>query len=323
MEGKSYKPEIFLYNLIVDGWCRNGDFVNAFEVMEMIYVKALEPYFASYELSLHGSCRFGNMGSALLVPTVGGEFSPNDCITLNHNNCIVAALSYLHYDVFIRKLCFWDSRNALVPLQNAFYIAFLKAFSRDRRIKETVRMYFLLLLSDISLSVREHIVLLNALFKEEPSEDGFYLDPSAISSYISARCSKGRWQEANELLWVILKGGVIPDGFVCSSFIRHYCEDGRFDYALSLHEKLAKSGNVLNNVLLDWLYGEGKLEEATKMFAYMRNKDVTSSASFVTILSWFGWENKFREARQMHDEMLKKGLKPNEASFKYVISGFP
>ncbi|ERM93720.1 hypothetical protein AMTRI_Chr02g259600 [Amborella trichopoda] len=359
MEGKSYKPDIVVYNLILDGYCRNGDFVIAFEVIERIYGKGLEPDFASYGSILDGSCRFGNMGTAVrvlrimlekrLVPTVGGEFSPNDCFTLNDNNCIVAAISYLHYDAFIRKLCklgmthaaelvFGIARSALVPLQNACYIALLKAFSRDRRIKEAVRMYFLLLQRDIAMNISECNVLLNALFKEEPSEEvnkviksviekGFYPDPLAISSYISAQCSKGGWQEANELLWVTLERGVMPDGFVWGSFIRHYCEDGHLDYALSLHEKFAKSGNVLNapsyNILLNRLYNEGKLEEASGMFDYMRNKDVTSSASFMTMISWFCREKKFSEARKMHDEMLKKGLKPDEATYKRLISGFP
>ncbi|XP_020531287.1 pentatricopeptide repeat-containing protein At4g21170 [Amborella trichopoda] len=284
-----------------------------------------------------------------LLPTVGGEFSPNDCVALNDNNCIVVTINYLDYGVFIRRLCklgmtdaaelvFGIAHNALVFLQNASYIALLKGFSRDKRIKEAVRMYFLLLQRDIALNICECNVLLNALFKEEQSEEvnkviksvirkGFYPDPLAISSHISSQCSKGGWQEANELLWVMLERGVMPNGFACGSFIRHYCEDGGLDYALSLHEKLVKLGNVLNapsyNILLDQLYNGGKLEEASEMFDHMRNKNVTSSASFITMISWFCWEKKFSEARKMHDEMLKKGLKPDEATYKRLISVFP
>ena len=76
------------------------------------------------------------------------------------------------------------------------------------------------------------------------------------------------------------------------------------------------------NVFLNGLIQERRVEEAVKVFDYMRTRELLSSASFSIVIGGLCQEKVLRKAMKMHDEMLILGLIPDPKTYKLLISNF-
>jgi len=179
--------------------------------------------------------------------------------------------------------------------------------------------------------------LTDSLCKEKPSDDaydllvdlikrGFSPNVSEISMFIMKLGRTAKWKEAEDLLNVMLEAGLSPDSSCCRLLVEHYCNSGQTDSALLLHDKLEKLAMLWDvktyNVLLRALITEKRVEEALRIFDCMRRKNVLSRASFLVMISGLSQEKEMRKAMQLHDEMLKLGLKPSSRTYKKLISVF-
>ena len=76
------------------------------------------------------------------------------------------------------------------------------------------------------------------------------------------------------------------------------------------------------NVILNGLIVVRRMEEAVRVFEYMRRHQKLSSATFTVMIQGLCRVNELRKAMKLHDEMLKVGLKPDEKTYKRLISVF-
>ncbi|XP_077253976.1 tetratricopeptide repeat (TPR)-like superfamily protein [Tasmannia lanceolata] len=332
----SFISDVVVYNLIIDSYCKIGSFKVAVDLLNEMYGNNFEPGFSTYSSILDGACKFKDVGviDSIMREMIDRGFLPK--------------MPFSDYDFIIQKLCgmgktyaveffFERSQDEMINLQDASYVCMLKAFSNEGRVKESMRVYRIILERKIAINVSCYNALVSVICKEEPSEEvnallkdvigkGFVPSSCDLSKYIAAQCTKGRFQEADDLLNAILEKGFLPDASCCCSLVKHYCTDGRADLAVVLHDKMEKLGGSLDvtsyNVLLDRLCMERRIEEATYIFDCMRRKNIVSSSSFSIMISTLCREKEMREAMKIHDEMVKKGLKPDEANYKRLISGF-
>ncbi|GAV90777.1 PPR domain-containing protein/PPR_2 domain-containing protein, partial [Cephalotus follicularis] len=151
------------------------------------------------------------------------------------------------------------------------------------------------------------------------------LPKRVMSKFIASQCKKRRWREVEELLNVILEKGFLSDWLCCCSLIKHYCSSRRIDKAIMLHNIIKKLNGSVDtttyNTLLDALFKQRKIEEVFRIFDHMKGLHLVSSASFIIMIRGLCHINDLRKAMEMHDEMLKMGLKPNRAAYKRLISG--
>lgn len=321
------------YTLVVDCYSKNGKFSDAIRVLEGM---RSQPGFGTYASVLDAGCRFGNfrvVGSVLKELIVCG---------------LLPTAPFLDYNLVIGQFCdlgnayatemfFRRARSADFRLSKGTYRHVLGVFSENGRAKEAMEVYKIMLVEGVEMDPKCHAAFLSGVCKGEPSEeaDGVLKDLirkgsvpniSDLSEYVDGQCSRGKWREASDLLNVALEKGVMLGDFCCGSLVQRYCDDGLVDSAVSLHDKVKKSGGYLDeksyNALLEALFAEKRIGEAVGVFDYMREKNVLGSACFVIMVTALCREKEMRMAMNLHDEMLKLGLKPDDATYKCLISGF-
>ncbi|XP_073127295.1 pentatricopeptide repeat-containing protein At4g21170 isoform X2 [Henckelia pumila] len=277
---------LVMFNLMIDCCSKRGDFEDAFDYLNKMCSERIKPSLNTYGSILDGACKVQDsevIDSVLhLILEKGYLPEPRG----SNYDLIIQKLSDLGatyaVDLFFKKVC-------------------------DEEIEENPSQDISKLLKDI----------ISGVFCSATIE---------LSKYISKLCSVGRWREAEELWSLILDQGCLIDLSTCGSFVKHYCCNRRLDSAILLHDKLAGLKGVLEiatyNVFLAALLKEKRIEEAIKVFDYMKACKMLSSESFSLMIRGLCHENELRKAMKLHDEMLVLGYKPDRKKYKRLISGF-
>lgn len=222
-------------------------------------------------------------------------------------------------------------------MQAGTYGCMLRALSNDGRIKDATEIYGIVRERKMVLKGSCYYAFVNGLCKQTPSEEthellkdvigiGYHPSVAELSEHIKAQCEQYRWKEAEELLYLILDKGLVPDPFCCCSLVKYYCSRRQIDSAIVLHDKMKMLGGNFDipsyNILLNELFKQSRIEEALEVFDYMRIRKIFSTESFAIMIRELCYVKELRKAMKLHDEMLKLGLKPNGRTYKRLISGF-
>lgn len=323
-------------NLIVDCYSRNGSFSAAMELLNEMHCKKFKPGFGTYSSILDGACKFNDV---VVIDSTMREMVAKG---------LLPAAPLSDCDSIIRKLCelgkpyaaymfFERARDERIEMRDALYVFVLKVLSKEGRLKEAMRVFTMITERSIAVNDDCYDAFVSLICKKEPTKEanlvlkdvirkGYLPDALHLSKYLDAHCCDGRWQEADDLLNVLLEKGMLPDGVCCRSLVEHYCSHALFDSAIALHDKVERLGGNLDitsyNVLLDGLCIEQRIEEASRVFDCMRKRNVLSSESYSVMIIALCRGKEMRKAMKFHDEMLKKGLKPDDVTYKRLISGF-
>ncbi|MQM18936.1 hypothetical protein Taro_051933 [Colocasia esculenta] len=322
-------------HLVVDFYSGSGDFAAAVNLLKNTCEKSLRPGFGVYSSILDGGCKFKN--AAIVSSTLRDMFVRR----------LLSNSPFFDYDSVIQRLCELEKTYAAelflerawhlkANLDTGTYVCLLRALSKAGRVKEAMRMYGIMLEKGVTVNPRCLDVFLRAVCTGEPSDvgtrvlkdvigKGFILSALDISEYIAKQCCKGWWQDADDILNLVLQKGILPDANCCASLVHHYCASNLIDLAITLLKNLQKLGGGFDvtsyNQLLDSLARERRLNEAIQVFDYMREQNVRDRTSFIIIITALCQGKELRKAMNLHDEMLKVGLKPEEDAYKVLISG--
>ncbi|KAH6773798.1 hypothetical protein C2S52_003290 [Perilla frutescens var. hirtella] len=330
-----YTPEMF--DFIIDGYSKRGNFVAAFDYLDEVWGKGIEPSFSTYSSILDGACRYHNrevIENILSYMVEKGHISKPPASD---------------YDLIIKKLCDVGKTFAMelffkracdddVELEHATYECMFRALLfEEGRVENAIELYNILQGKNISISKSCYNEFVIALCRENPSlkisnllvdiiRRGGISPAKDLSNYISKQCAECRWREAEELLSLVLDQGWLLDPLCWGSFVRHYCSTRQIDRAIVLHNKLEELNGTLEtatiNILLAGLFREGRVEEAIRVFDYMKICKTVDSDSFALMIRGLCCGKEMRKAMKLHDEMLELGLKPDQRKYKRLISGF-
>lgn len=325
-----------MYNLIIEGYSKSGNFGASSDRLSEMVDKKLEPGFGTYSSILDGACQHKNVEMIEVM------------IDSMEKNGYIPKLPLLEYDSIIQKLSnlgktyaaelfFKRASDEKVKLNDVTYECMLRAFSREGRVKDAIMIHDKMAERGTIANCSCYSLFLNVLCKEDPTDKisellkdiigrGFFPCLSELSKYIVSQCKNRQWREAEDLLNIILEKGFVPDPFCSSSLIKHYCFSRQIDLAIDLHNKLEHLNGSLDtnayNVLVRGLLKERRVEEALKIFDYMRTHNLLNGESFTAMINGLCHENDLKKAMKLHDEMLKLGLKPDLKNYKRLISSF-
>lgn len=317
-----------IYDLVIHGYSKKGDFGAAFDRLNEMCERKMNPSFSTYSSILDGACRYRDSEA---IERIMGLMKCH----LLENDLIIGKLCDLGKtyaaEMIFRRVC-----DEKIGLQDGTYGCLLRALSKEGRINEAIEIYGAILDKGVEVDESCYYEFVNLLCKEERLEvyellrdiirRGYYPGASELSAYIALQCGKRRWREAEELLNLVLDSGSLPDSLCCGSMMKRYCSTRQIDKAIALHEKLEKLKGILDvtayDMFLDRLWKERKSEEAVRVFDYMKGRNMVSSASFASMIRGLCCVKELRRAMKLHDEMLKLGLKPDKATYKRLIAGF-
>ncbi|KAF3617635.1 putative pectinesterase/pectinesterase inhibitor 18-like [Capsicum annuum] len=325
-----------MYNLLIDGYSKRGDFEAAFGYLNDMRKKCIDPTFSTLSSILDGACKYQNAEviESVMSSMVVKGYLPKD-VTPDYDS-VIRKFSDMG-KIYAAELFFREASNKKIKLQDNTYGSMLRAFSKEGRAEDAIWMYNIILERKIFTSDKCYSAFMSVLCNVNSSLEvsgllkdligrGFVPPISQVSKFIVSLCEKHKWKEAEELLNVIFQRGLQFESFCCCSLVRHYCFSRRIDSAVSLHTELERLGVALDvetyGILLDRLFKLRRHEEALRIFNYMRTHDMLSSESFSIMIRGLCQEKEFRKAMRLHDEMLKLGLKPDKKAYKRLISGF-
>ncbi|XP_051128495.1 pentatricopeptide repeat-containing protein At4g21170 [Andrographis paniculata] len=327
-----------VFDLMIDGHCRRGDFEAAFVHLNKMSSHGIDPSFATYSSILDGASKYqaGNVVETIIS-------------SMAEKGHIISPSAPEFYDAIIQKLCvigktfavehfYKRARDLKVELQHGTYRCILKALlSEEGRISDAITLYNTVQGKNISLDMDSIDKFVDSLCKEAASREfsrllvaiikgGSISNPKGLSAYISKQCSKHQWRDAEKLMDVALDRGFMLDSISCGCFVKRYCRTGRIDKAIALQSRLEELQCDLDigayEVFLAALFRGKRGDEAMKVFEYMRGQGVTSSESFSIMIRGLCEEKELRMAMKLHDEMVHLGLKPGLKAYKRLISGF-
>ncbi|KAJ0983148.1 hypothetical protein J5N97_011403 [Dioscorea zingiberensis] len=321
------------YDFVVDCYSKKGDFKSAIHLLRVMIDKGLGTRFCTYGAILDGSCEFGDarvVGFVLKEMIVKGLLPMVPC---------------LDYDWVIRRLCelektfaaemFFDrARNWEYELDNASFVCLLKGLSRIGRVEQALKVFEDMSQKGVEMDNGCLDVFVSGICKGEPMKEvssvlkdliakGFVPGASHLSEYVAVLCSGGWWIEAGDLWNVAVEKGILLDAHCSCSLVEYYCREGLVDSAIVLHDKMMKLGGCLDvtsyNSLLAVL-AERRIEDASQVFDYMRRRNVLNGGSYVIMVGSLCRKREMRKAMELHDEMLKVGLKPDDSIYKFLLS---
>ncbi|VFQ58955.1 unnamed protein product [Cuscuta campestris] len=328
-----------MYDLTIEGYCKRGDFKVALIYLDEMQNKGIDPSFSTFSCILDGACEFRDVKliSDVINSMVGKGYLPKK---IHEDYDLVIQKLSDSGKTFAAELFYTRAKEEKIELQGTTYGSVLRSLSNARRVKDAINFF------DSAVAKRNDVIsdayllpFFKMLCEESPSEDvsrlfkglierGLTLAPCVgqISAYITSQCQNRWWKQAEELLNVVLNKGILPKASCFSFLVKNYCCSGQINSAISLHAKVeGLDGNFDVNTyikLLDGLFREKKIEEAIRIFDYMRMHDVLSSESFSIVIRRLCAEKNFKKAMRLHDEMLEMGLKPDAKKYKHLISGF-
>ncbi|KAF7840663.1 pentatricopeptide repeat-containing protein [Senna tora] len=333
--------ELGIYNLVIGGYSEKGDFKSAFDALNEMSDRKLSPDFVTYSSILDGACKHGDneVIERIINIMVEKKLLP-ECFSISSSNydLVLQKLSEMGKtyaaEMFFRRAC-----EENINLQDVTYGCLLRALSKGRRIREAVYVYSIVSQRGIALDDSNYQAFVDFLceenlYVEEKSCEllkdiirrGFDPSASELSKFMASLCNEGRWKEAEDLLDALVERGLVPDSGFCSLLMKHYCKCRQIGSAIELHDKMEKVNGKMEitayNVFLNRLFVVRKIEEAMKVFEYMRRQDLLSSESFRIMICELCKVKELRKAMKLHDEMLKMGLKPDKPTYRRLIAGF-
>lgn len=327
---------LVIYNFVIDYYSKIGDFTSAISRVNEMSDRELDPGFDTYSSILDGACK---LKDAEMIEMVWGVMVEKELLSeslLSENNTLIQKLCALG-KTYAAEMVFQRASNKNVKLKDSTYGCMLMALTKGESIEEAIRVYGTICRNGIAVSDGCYDALANALCRENQSEvecrllsdlirRGFSPHASKLSKLVALQCRRGRWREMEDLLTIIIDIGSLPDSFSCSSLVEHYCSNGQVDKAIELHNKMENLKGSLDvtiyNLLLDTLFRGGRVEDAIRVFNYMKGLNLFNNTSFTIMISELCNVKELQKAMKAHDDMLKMKMKPDEATYKRLISGF-
>lgn len=333
-ESGIYSPVI--YNLLIAGYSKSGNLGAAFDCLKKMSDRKFVPSFSTHVSILDGACKHENSEAVEKIMNIMVEKELLSESPLPEYDSLLLKLCDFRKtyaaEMFFTKAC--DENNGL---KDTTYGHMLEALSEEGKVDKAIWIHRLISEKGIEVNDSSYNAFANVLIKEDQHEEscellmdimrrGFSPCASQLSAFIAILCRKGNWSEAEEILNLILEKEKLPDSFCCRSLVEHYCFTGQIDKAMTLHDKMEKLDVSLDveayNVLLNGLMFERRMEEALRVFGYMRKHKKLSSGSFTIMIGGLSGMSELRKAMKIHDEMLKMDLKPDRATYKRLISAF-
>nr|XP_043625625.1 pentatricopeptide repeat-containing protein At4g21170 [Erigeron canadensis] len=324
-----------IYDLVIECCSEMGMFEIALHMFDEMSKRKLSPGFNTFASILNGACRYKNDEKI--------KFAMESMVEKGY-----VSKTLTGRDLLIRKLCdirktyaaqmlFKTACDVQSSLESETYGCMLRALSMEARVEDAIETYHFIEKRRIQVNPSLYNEFINVLCNEDLSKEvssllvnmisrGYKPSPMALSKYIISQCKKRRWQESEELANLALQESICLDASCCGCLVKHYCNKGRVDLAIKMHDQMEKKELTLDsktyNALLTGLLDVPMVKDAERIFDYMRINNLLVSESFVIMINGFFHDNELKKAMKLHDEMLEMGLKPSTKMYKQLICNF-
>ncbi|KAK1424255.1 hypothetical protein QVD17_19579 [Tagetes erecta] len=324
-----------IYDLVIDCCSEMGMFQVAHQLLDEMSKRNLSPQFNTFASLLNSACRYKNNETIKFAMAYMAE---NGYISqpITEHNTLIQKLCDLR-KTYAAEMLFKTAVDEQRSLEHETYGCMLRALSIKSHLKEAIEIHHIIEHKSIKVNPVFYNEFIDTLCDVNTSKEvdclltdliskGYKPSTTALSKCITFRCKKRRWKEAEEFAELAQQESIVLEASCCGILIKHYSNRGQIDLAVNLHNLMEKKDccmdSIAYNALISGLLEVLRVEEAERIFDYMKNKNLLISESFVTMINGLCRESKLKKAMKLHDVMLEMGLKPCFKVYKRLICNF-
>ncbi|KAG9455461.1 hypothetical protein H6P81_008365 [Aristolochia fimbriata] len=292
------KPNVVTYTTLIRGYCEKLLVSNALCLFEEMNACGLKPNKITYNTLIQGLCEARMVDKIKEILPGSGEFKPDTCTfnTLVSSHCN-AGNSDEAMNIFEKM------SNLEVEPDAATYSLLIRSLCRKGNFEKAELLFDDLAKKQILLRNEGSVPLVaayNPMFdylckegKTQKAEKIFRQlmkrgtqDPTAFKTLIKGHCREGTFQDAFDILLLMLRREFVPDIEVYIVLIGGFLHKGNPAFAYKTLDKMLKSGHtpktVLFHSILDGLINHGCALDAAGLLTLMLEKKVRQNTNLST-----------------------------------------
>ncbi|XP_021732809.1 pentatricopeptide repeat-containing protein At4g13650-like [Chenopodium quinoa] len=281
-----FASEVYVCNALVTLYSRWGDMKSAGKIFEMM----TEKDGVSYNSLISGLAQKGLSDQALyLLQKMQQDFLKPDCVTVASLVSACASIGALDKGRQLHSYALKAGYCSDMLIEGSLLDLYVKCSNI-----ETAHKYFL-------TTKRENVVLWNVM--------------------LVAYGQVGNLSEAYHMFTQMQMKGLEPNQYTYPSMLRTCTSMGATDLGEQIHTQVIKTGFQVNeyvcSVLIDMYAKHGFLDTAEKIFRRLTENDVVS---WTAMIAGYGQHEMYAHALKLFEEMLCRGIRPDNIGLSNVIS---
>lgn len=277
-------------------------------------------------------CSNSELGLGLIHEMLALGLMPS---TVNWN-CVLAALCKDGKVGTARSVyAMMGKAGALVDV--TAYTCFLQLLCRERMVGDAKKVFDEMSEKGVHPSVVTYNTLLQGLCVNKHLKDAIKMlnqmivngpRPSVVTytAVMGCLCGEGRLEEALGFLDQMMRQGLKPDKSMYSILLGGLCDGGRTEDAVKLFRLMEVCGFndiVAYNILIHRFCKSGNMNKAKDVFDEFVSKGLKPDVIMHTsLMDGFCRTEEMEAAKELFDDMQRKGLKPDIIAYSTMMEGF-
>ncbi|GJZ99620.1 pentatricopeptide repeat-containing protein [Tanacetum coccineum] len=299
-EGIVVKPDVILYNTLIDGLCKVGRQEEGLELMKQMMLdgscvpsvmskNGVDQNVITVNTLVDGMCKHGRIGNAM-------EFFRKMQEEKGIKGNVVT------YSTLISAFCTVNNIEKSMSL-----------FDEMESVGSPDALAYYSLISGLTLAGRPDDA---SVIASKLKKAGFRMDLTTYNTLIGGFCRRKKLEKAVELLKEMEETGVKADGVTYNTLISYFCKNGDFESAYKFLKQMIIDGHVPTVITCSTLIHAyclaGNLDEALKgssQYCYLQYLDQHSLQTC---------QNKLRIALRLMDQMTSQSCNPDYVTMEIL-----
>ncbi|KAL0436702.1 UNVERIFIED_CONTAM: Quinone-oxidoreductase QR1, chloroplastic [Sesamum radiatum] len=327
-------PGTVTYNALINGYCKEGRVVCAFELLGLMERKKCKPTIRTYNELMEGLCKVGRPYKAveLLRKIINNGLLPTE-VTFNiliDGFCRAGELN-MAFDIL-------HSMSSYGIEPNHFsYTMFIDSLCKMERLEHAGGFLGMMIKKGIFLGEVTLTALIDGYCKtgnleyalslfEEMVENRCLTSPHTFNIFLDVLGKEVKLVEVNAMFGYMLKHGLVPSVVTYTILVDGLCRAGEMNTSLKMLELMKQASCPPNiytyTVVIKGLCQSGKLEDAEKLLIEMQKAAVSPNVIIYAILvKSYVAAGRLNCAFDVVSAMFQDGCRPNSQIYSALLAG--
>ncbi|WJX10474.1 hypothetical protein P8452_01192 [Trifolium repens] len=330
-----FEPVVPVYNALIHGVCREYRIKEAFDLMNEMVDKGVDPNVISYSTVI--SC-LSDMGDIDLSLAVFGRMFVRGCSPNVHT------FTSLIKGYFVRgrlgdALGLWNLmiQEGVWPNVVSFN-TLIHGLCSNGNMDEAISVWNQMEKDFVRPNVTTYSTIINGFAKSGDLISACEVwnkmincacrpNVVAYTCMVDVLCQMSRFDEAFDLIDSMIADGCPPTVVTFNNFIKGLCRGGRVEWAMSVLHQMEKYECLPNirtyNELLDGLFKVNAFREACGLIRELEEKELELNiVTYNTIMYGFSFQGMNQQVLQLLGKMLVNGVKPDDITVNITVNAY-
>ncbi|KAL5992685.1 hypothetical protein ACLOJK_013604 [Asimina triloba] len=335
MIGSGVSLNVFSYNILIRGFCENGNLEKALGLFDQMEENGCLPNVVTVNTLINGYCKLGKIDDAfgVFLSMAGRQLQPN-LVTYN------AILNGLCREGRMKETsAIVDEmiNNRLMP-DKVTYNTLVNGYCRQGNIHQALVLHAEMIQKGLPPNVVTYTSLISSMCRDgnlhraleflgQMRERGLRPNEITYTTLIDGFTKQGFMIDAYAVLKEMEEAGFSPSIVTYNSIVNGHCLLGRIDEAMGTIHDMEAKGLVPDVVtycsIVSGYCRNGDLEKAFSVNQEMIDKGVSpDAATYSSLIQGLCEQKRLSDALNLFEKMLSLGFQPDEFTYTTLIDGY-